>query len=491
MTFSARTLLKNASANIVAGMGAAALLLVLPPLFARYLSKDEYGVWALALQVSAYANFVIVPISTGISRQIAESRAKEDPRECSVIVSTASAMFATCALIVAACVLVVAYFFPVIFRSIPGPYTRPAQLCTLLVGLSNCVLVAVSVLPALFVGFERNEIPAICSLGTRFALIPSAILVLAAGGRIVALSLSFAVLNVIQAVVLYVAYRSTHLPVEIKSDLVSTRMAKILIVYASGLSAWAVAMVLIAGLDTTIVGIFDFPSLAYYSVALSLTMFIAGIQNAAFSAFVPAATKVHALGSAGEMGRLLITSTKYGMLLLFATSVPLLLFGRQILSVWVGRGYAEHAAPILVVLVLANIVRLSTAPYAALLMAAAQHNMVIATPLAEGVLNVVLSVIAVQRFGAIGVAEGTLLAAMFSVAMNLFYNMPRTTRISYEMSQYVRDGLIPPIRSLVPVAITYIVITMTRPSVLASSMAYTMSLAMGAAIAYRLVWKAR
>ena len=66
------------------------------------------------------------------------------------------------------------------------------------------------------------------------------------------------------------------------------------------------------------------------------------------------------------------------------------------------------------------------------------------SPLAEGITNLVASLVGAYLFGAIGVAVGTLLGAFVSVGLHLFYNMPRTALISIDRARLIKEGLLRP-----------------------------------------------
>jgi O-antigen/teichoic acid export membrane protein len=138
------------------------------------------------------------------------------------------------------------------------------------------------------------------------------------------------------------------------------------------------------------------------------------------------------------------------MLILMAVALPLVLGGHWIVRLWAGADYAQHATLILQVLVIANVIRLCALPYSTLLLGTGQQNKVIASPLAEGITNLVASVIGAYLFGAIGVALGTLIGAFVSVGLHLFYNMPRTALIAIDRMRLVKEGLLRPSLCAIP-----------------------------------------
>ncbi len=102
-------------------------------------------------------------------------------------------------------------------------------------------------------------------------------------------------------------------------------------------------------------------------MAATITNFVGQTQGTVFAALLPASAVLNARRDAQKLGKLLTLSTRYGMLLLLAMGLPLIIIGGPILRLWVGKDYALHSLLIMQVLVVANVVRLSALPYHAAL----------------------------------------------------------------------------------------------------------------------------
>jgi O-antigen/teichoic acid export membrane protein len=216
-------------------------------------------------------------------------------------------------------------------------------------------------------------------------------------------------------------------------------------------------MLFVTGLDLSLVGYFQFEAVAYYAVAASLIVFLAGLQNALFNVMVPSTAVLHARGDSRELGRLMVSATRYGIFLLLLTGVPLILAARSVLTLWVGPSYAAHGVRILEVLVAANVIRLSAVPYVMALIGTGEQRLVTVTPFLEGVSNLLVSIVAGYMYGAVGVAIGTLVGSLVGVGGNFFYNMRRTAHIAFQVSDYLRDGLLRPAICALPL-ITYVAV---------------------------------
>jgi O-antigen/teichoic acid export membrane protein len=221
--------------------------------------------------------------------------------------------------------------------------------------------------------------------------------------------------------------------------------------YCVSLTAWSVALLLVTGLDLTIVGMYRFQEVAYYAVAATIVTFIAGLYNAILSPLVPAAAVLHARSDERGLGKMVVTTTRYGMFLLLLTGLPVVFGAVPLLTLWVGPEYARHARLLVQTLVIANIVRLSATSYVVAMIGSGEQRRVILTPLLEGVTNLILSVVGGYLWGAFGVALGTLVGAFVGIIGNLVYNMPRTIAINFDIREYIVDSLLRPLLCVVPV----------------------------------------
>lgn len=479
-------LIKNAIANVVRGSAAALVAVILPPFLVRFMTTEAFGVWSLVLQLSAYTALLDFGVQTAVGRFVAHADELADTDRRDRIVSTSFALLVGSALLGALAMAALAWQLPNLFRELPPAYYADARLALLIVGGATAIGLPASVFNGIFIGMQRNEVPAAIIGGSR---IISALLLIAVaylGGGIVAMAIVVAGVNLLSYLVQYLASRGIAKTVRISTHLISKPAAKELIAYCISLSIWSLAMLLISGVDTTIVAVVDFEAVGYYTIAASLITFIAGLQNALFSTLMPAAAVLDARNDHQALGLMLLAATRYGMFILLATGLPLIIGAAVILNLWVGPEYAGNSRLILQILVAANIIRLSATPYAVLLIGTGQQRILTITPIIEGLVNVCTSIVAGTLFGPIGVALGTLVGAIVAFICNLLFNMPRTRQIPIELPLYLRDGLLRPLVCGAPVcawaALRYLV-PISSPSYGALSLV----LALGLTVA--LVWR--
>lgn len=444
---------KNAFANVARGGANALVTVALPPVLTRAMTTEEFGAWALVLQLSAYVGYFDFGLQSAVGRFVAHSTERGDRNHRDGIVSTSAAALILAGVISFAVLAILSLLLPQIFHGMSPTLQSATRVSLLLVSASLALGLPTSVFHGIFVGLQRNEIAASIVGGSR--LLSAALLAITAWwkGGLVTMGIVLASVNLVSYAIAFFVARRVAPDIHIDRSSVRSTVAKELFGYCYSLTVWSFAMLLVTGLDLTIVGIFQYSSVAYYAVAAGLVTFLSGLQNAVFSALMPAAAVLHARGDSKALGRMLIGGSRYGTFLLVLIGLPLVFFAAPILRMWVGADYASNGAKFLIVLVVANVIRLLMTPYAVTLIGTGQQRLVIFAPLMEGGTNLVASLVLGYWLGAIGVAYGTLCGALVGVLLNLFYSMPRTTEISFAMSEYLRDGFLRPALFALPLLI--------------------------------------
>jgi O-antigen/teichoic acid export membrane protein len=472
--------LKNAVANLVRGSASAVVALLLPPFLTRSMSADAFGAWSLVLQLSAYVGYLDFGIQTAISRFVAHSTERQDAEHRDRMVSTALACLAASGALALFGLSLLAVFLPRLFPHLPGSLIFDVRMALVLVGGSLSVGLPSSVFAGIFVGLQRNEVPAAIIGGSRLLSAALVVLVVHNGGGIALMAMVVAAVNLGSYLVQYISYRRVAAGLVPRMDMalkhVSKAAALELFDYCFSLTVWGLGLLLVTGLDLTIVGMYRFNEVGYYAVAATVVTFLAGLFGAIFGAMGSTAAVVHARGDRAGLGRLVIVATRLGMILLLVTGLPLILFAHGLLRLWVGPLYASHATILLQVLVAANVVRICATPYVLAMIGSGEQRRVILIPLLEGCVNLVCSVIFARYIGAVGVALGTLIGAIIGLTGNLSYNMPRTLEIKLSIREYVWDSLLRPLLSVFPVVLAAILWQVLPPGLSRNSVAVAATL---------------
>jgi O-antigen/teichoic acid export membrane protein len=424
--------------------------LLLPPFLIRHMPLTRYDLWVLILQLGAYVGFLDFGIQTAIGRFVAQANEQRDAERRDQIVTSSLVLLTGAAGLALLVVALLAWQMPHLFRAMPPSMVGPARAALLLVGASLALALPANAFNGVFVGLHRFDVPAYTVAGGKLLGALLVVVIVLSGGGLVAMAAGIAGANIAASAAQYVAYRRLAIGMRITPRLIARAALREIVGYCASLSVWQFATLLVMGLDTTLVGIFDFRSVGYYTIAGSFITVILGLQSALFGVLIPEAAVLQARGDRLRLGVVLLSGTRYGMLTLLLTGLPLIFGARPILALWVRPENAPHVVPLLQILVVANIVRLAAVPYATLLVGTGQQRLVTLSPLVEGFTNLVVSILAGRAFGAEGVAFGTLVGAVIGILFHILYNMPRSTAIALPRRIFVRTGLLQPLACALP-----------------------------------------
>lgn len=460
-------MVENTFANLCRGGAAALTIIVLPPFLVRTLSKDAYTTWLLILQLSTYVNLLDLGIQTVIGQSVAYYNELGDQRQRNRIISSAIAILTGSAVVALVGISLIATQLVNLFPDMPIELQQDAQLALVLVGGSLALSLPFSVFSAVLLGLYRNDIPAwIVGIGKIFGGI---IVVLIANltHNIVLMAVSIGAINLATGFWQFVAYKKiVEHSYQISTKLVSKQSLIEIRDSCLALSVSNFGVLIVSGLDTIIIGFFDYKSIAYYALAATLTNFVFGISSAMLSTIVPVASSMAAKSTPEKLGELVISTTKYSVILMIAINLPLLLLSKSVITVWVGADYADQTSHLFELLITANFVRQIGSPYFMIAIGCGEHKKIILSPLVEAFTNLFFSVLLTRQIGASGVAIGTIIGGVANIAMHFTYNLPRTTKILISNKSDLMIAIVKPIVLVVlPVAILAILVnTQTLPT---------------------------
>ena len=448
---------KNAFANICRISVGALVSLCVPPLLIGILSKEAYGTWLLILQLSAYVSFLEFGLQTAVGRYVAHHNELGEFKQRDGIVSTALALLIGLSLVAIVGVAILAEQLPHLFAQMPTELHQDAQLALLCVGSSLAIALPFSVFGGIFIGLQRYDVPAWIMGVTRLFGGVFIFLAARASHSIVMMAVALSIANIGTGLWQFLAAKRIAGDIRISIDGISKAAGVEITNYCLSLTVWTMGILLVSGMDTVIVGYFDYQSVTYYSLAASLTNFLLSIHTAIFGAVMPQAAVIGANKDREALGDLLVSTTRYGAIILIMTSLPLVFGARWFLTLWIGDSYAEKTTLILQIMVIANCIRYIGAPYANIALAVGAQKQIFLAPVAEALVNITISLILTAHYGVIGVVIGTLCGAFVTVATHYGYSLNQTTQIKVKDRKLLIYAVARPILSVVPAACLWLI----------------------------------
>jgi O-antigen/teichoic acid export membrane protein len=441
----ASVVLRNIGANLARVAVVSAVAVLLPSYLTHHLSVKVYAAWVLIIQLGAYVSYFDLGIQTGISKFVAEHDAKGEYLEAGRYASAGLGLMLLTGILGCALTLGLAWQIPKLFSAMPANLVPEVRMGLMLVGFSMSFGLICSVYSAVFLGLQRYWIPTVITILSRVLFATAIFVAVWAGGDLEIMGLAAALVNILAGVVQVLAWKKRASHVSVSLSLLDFEILKNVARYCSLQSISTIAMFFVTGLDIVIVGHFDYLQTAYYSIATLPTSFLLVIIYSLLGPLMPASSALSTRFSPSQMGDLLAKITRYSTIALLLVGLPLVVFGFPILRLWVGSEYAHHTIAYLRILVFANMVRTLCAPYATMITATGSQRSVVAAAVSEALVNLGSSLYLAWRFGAIGVAIGTVLGSLVSVLVHFAVSM-RLTRpvISVSRRRLFLRGILGP-----------------------------------------------
>jgi O-antigen/teichoic acid export membrane protein len=437
-------LAKNSIANLMRSGVNWVIVLVVPPLLVRLLDHAGYATWMLVLQIGAYATLFDGGLQLAIGRFVARAGHAEDKDYLGKVLSSATALLTVTAAVVFAAAAAVALNLGSWFQSIPKEIVPQAREALLLIAGSLALAMPTSAFAGLCLGFEKNEINAGVVSVSRLAGAGGTLWAAFHHQGLMAMALWTAGGTLMQPAIYFLAARALGAGAHFRLRLVSLAMAKQFSRFCAATFASQFSMLLITGLDLPIVAAFDFRNAGYYALAATASNLLAVPQTAVLTTLVPMMSSMSAGEPAHRMGQVLLRITRLANALLMLGAVPLMLGMPVLLRLWVGDDYSRHTLAFAETLMGAQLVRMTLLPYSLIGFSAGEQNKMLASPLIESVINLVLSLILIRAMGAEGVAIGTLIGAFAGIALHFTVSMRRTRSMEFSRKRLLWQGIVQP-----------------------------------------------
>jgi O-antigen/teichoic acid export membrane protein len=420
---------KNILASLTRVMIVSLVALALPAYLTHHLPVTTYAAWVLILELGAYISYLDLGVQTAVSKFVSEYDAKKDHHGAGEHASAGFVLMLLAGTLGLALTLVLAWQVPRLFRAMPQNLYQDVRVSVLLIGFSLSFELVCSAYAAVFLGLQKYWIPMTITIANRISFAAVIVVIVALHGDLAAMGAAVAVINVVSGLTQILAWRrrASHIPISVR--LLKACIFKSVARFCTLQSIWTIAMLCITGLDITIVGHYDYPNTAYYSIAALPTTFVLMMMSSLLGPIMPASSAMSTQRSPIAMGNFLVRATRYSTLVLLLTGLPLVVYGLPLLRLWVGTAYASHTIQYLRLLVVANLIRNLCAPYATMITATNHQGAATVVAISEAVVNLGSSLYLAAHYGAVGVALGTLLGAFVSVLLHFAITMHYTFSI--------------------------------------------------------------
>jgi O-antigen/teichoic acid export membrane protein len=329
-----------------------------------------------------------------------------------------------------------------------------ARAALMLVGMNVSLGLPLGVFSAVLTAHERFDIGnAVGALGwlIRGVLI---IVFLKLGYGLVALALITTMVGLLEYGVLILCVNRLCRPLRLSWRFVNREMCRELANFGAFRFIWIIANQLVFYTDALVIGAFlNAGAITYFAIPGSLINYGRNIVAKVTDTLGPGATGMDARRDMQGLQKLLVLGTQITLLVALPVCLGFLFLGKQFINLWMGKGFAASAT-ILPVLVIPQFISMSQYVSSVILTGMAKHRVLAYASLANGVVNLALSVILVRKIGLIGVAWGTVIPEL--ICSGLIIPLYTLHMVGLSAGEYLRRAYLRPLLCAIPaVALGY------------------------------------
>jgi O-antigen/teichoic acid export membrane protein len=381
--------------------------LVVTPITLHALEDQVFGIWTFIGALTIYLALLDFGLGPSVVRFTAEARGRRAPEETNRLASVALVLYAAIGVLTLAAGAALAWLVPLLIDT-PDDLVFETRLAAFLVTLSLTARFPLGLVYNLLGGHQRFDVQ---NLGNFVATVLYAVLVaifIPRGGGIVLLgALTLGVTLVRFGLPLLwlrrefpeLAIRRSHVTRQGVRELVSVSTSNFLV---------HVANKVVLSTDVVVVGIvLGAEAATYYGIPAKLFQLAFGLCSVGAQLLFPAFAEQEGAGDAERQRRLLLVGLRGSVAAALLIALPLLLIPDLLIEGWVGDGYGESSA-VLVLLAVVVLVHQPVYLLTSYLIARALQQQVARTLIVGVAINVVLSVVLAETVGLWGVALATL-----------------------------------------------------------------------------------
>jgi O-antigen/teichoic acid export membrane protein len=390
---------------------------LLTPFVVHSLGETRYGVWTLVVGITGYYGLLDLGVGSGMTQYLTRYLAAKDIDKLNTSASTGFAALSGIGFLVFVGSLVIAFSASWLFRiqaASPGEVTW----VLVITGTSVAVQFVFFTYSAVFTAVQRFDLSNGIGISTRILSAVATVICLSAGYGLVGLSLVVAGTNLIDYLIRWRVALRLLPDMKISLKLANRESFREVMAFGTWNFVNASSGRLISYTDALVIAAFmPVAAVAPFAIAANLRSYFDEIFVRAGFVFFPAVTELDARGDQAGLRQLYLVSSKLMLLGSIVFGSVGIFSARDFFRLWVGSSYAEptgypSVATIFYLLLVGSMITVPQRIGYQVLLGTRRVKLLALLFAAEGVTNLVMSLVLVRNYGLIGVALGTLVPAI-------------------------------------------------------------------------------
>lgn len=420
----------------------AACTAVLTPVMIHHLGAVEYGVWVLAGSVLDYYGLLDIGMRAAMFRYVGTFRGSDVREEVDRTFSSALFIVIVTAVLICLISAGLACYLPRVM-TIKGTSPEVFGWLLLLLGSSVGITFPMRMLATYISAHQRWDLFNAAGIASTLTRAVAIVVVLELGYGLLAVAIAALVVAVLSLGQHIFFVRIADPRVHASRDLISGKRIRELFSFSVKSLLVSVGDYLRFYSDSAVIAaVLSVALVTPFSVVTRLIECFKSVIVAAGGPVFGSMTELDGGRRQEDQRELLVRSTRLLALLSILGGVLLLVDGRALLRIWVGPELTS-AYPLLAVLAAGYIVNLALHPMLLIVVARGQHGQLGAWTIAEGVVNIGLSIIWGRSYGLLGIAMGTVVPMlMIKLIVQPYYALKAAEMNAWT---FVRKGLARPL----------------------------------------------
>jgi O-antigen/teichoic acid export membrane protein len=424
--------------------------ILLSPYILHRLGDAAFGIWVLIFSITDYYGLFDLGIRSSVVRYVSKFAATDDHGELSKLINTSLFTYSCIGAASLLLTVVLAHYVDSLFH-IPPEFYSTARVLLLIVGTSVALGFPLGIVGGVLEGLQRFYVVSWTNVASTVLRAVLIVYALRHGGGLLTVASITVVLPLLTGIVRAII-TVRICPISFGWRYIDRSTFREIANYGG-----VTFMIIVAGrlkfkTDEIVIGsMLSAAAITYFNVGARIVDYAGEVVTSLAQNFLPMASESEAVGDIGLLRRVFVAGNRFCAFTIFPITAVLLILGKSVIEVWVGKRYVETSYPVLVIMIIASTLMWAQGASGRVLFGISKHGTWAIVTLVEGICNLILSIILVRPYGIVGDAFGT--AIPLTCSMVFFMPAHLCKRLGISLRHYLREAYVLPLIAVAPLVV--------------------------------------
>lgn len=393
----------NFFVNAIAGI-------LLMPFIVHHLGNRMYGLWIIVGSILGFYGIFDFGLVFTVQRYISRAIGKENYEEANKVINTSLALYSLIGLSISFLLIAVSILAPLFIKNFTE--INLFRIIIIILGIDIVIGFPMRVFSGVLISHIRYDLYTAIEIIKTIIRIILVVIFLKMGYGILALTLITAGLEIAGYLIKFIIVKTMFKYIVLSRNLIDKTILKSFFKYSSISFVTQIADQFGSKVSNFVIaGFMGLSFVTVYAIASNLIRYFMNFIGSSVGLMLPVFSQYEGRGDFVSIREKYILSVKISGYLSILIGGTLILFGRIFIERWMGKEYLS-AYPLLVILTIPTIFTLMQNPTWGLLYGISKHKFFAIQNVIEVIVNFILSLILIRKFGLIGVAFGSAIPMM-------------------------------------------------------------------------------